>query len=232
MKLFRDKNFLIPLFVLIFLASGLVLISRSLKRDEKQNPNPKNVTIPEKTNPPNPISPTVETKYHYPISDYNNRIKVKSFGQYFTSSNNPPTCGRAFVGYHDGDDLEVTETELNSDVPVYAVADGRIRQVSTLSGYGGLLIMEANLNGQEVTMNYGHISLASTKVKTGDEVKVGQELALLGKGCSAETDGERKHLHFAIHKGSTIDVAGYIKTQAELTNWLNPKEELAAIGAK
>jgi len=44
----------------------------------------------------------------------------------------------------------------------------------------------------------------------------------LGKGYSDETDGERKHLHFAIHKGTKIDVRGYVQTKGELQDWLNP----------
>jgi murein DD-endopeptidase MepM/ murein hydrolase activator NlpD len=195
-------------------------------------PSPKPVSIPENKAPVNPIIPVVQIRYHYPISDYNNRIKYKAFGQYFIGTEPIPACGRQFTGYHDADDLEISEAEASTDVPVYAIADGTIRQISTVSGYGGLLILQVNLEGQEVTVNYGHVSISSVKVRVGDVVKTGQFLANLGKGCSMETDGERKHLHFAIHKGSQIDLAGYVPTQAELADWLNPKEELAKIGAK
>jgi len=46
---------------------------------------------------------------------------------------------------------------------------------------------------------------------------------VLGDHESAETDGERKHLHFGIHKGSDIDMRGYVAIEEELENWIDPQ---------
>ena len=57
-------------------------------------------------------------------------------------------------------------------------------------------------------------------------IKAGDIIGYLGQGCSQQTDFERKHLHFAIHKGDSIDVRGYVPTLNELSSWLDPKIEL------
>jgi len=56
----------------------------------------------------------------------------------------------------------------------------------------------------------------TTQVKTGDQ------MGILGDDHSEETDGARKHLHFSIYVGEKMDYHGYIQTQEELSNWLNP----------
>jgi len=47
-------------------------------------------------------------------------------------------------------------------------------------------------------------------------------MGILGDDHSEETDGARKHLHFSIYVGEKMDYHGYIQTQEELSNWLNP----------
>jgi hypothetical protein len=44
---------------------------------------------------------------------------------------------------------------------------------------------------------------------------------MLGKGHSPETDGVRKHLHLGIHKGTSIDIRGYVPTQDSVEQWLD-----------
>jgi len=51
-------------------------------------------------------------------------------------------------------------------------------------------------------------------------------LGNLGTGFSSETDGERKHLHLAIHKGSSVNILGYVQTKALLFDWLDPAKYL------
>jgi hypothetical protein len=46
-------------------------------------------------------------------------------------------------------------------------------------------------------------------------------LAVLGTGFSTETDGERKHLHLGIHKGTAINILGYVQNSSELNNWVD-----------
>lgn len=180
------------------------------------------------TTKPKTADPVI-SNYYFPINDFDNRIKYRWFGKYVDGTDTIPDCGAIFVGYHNADDLEVTSAEKSIDMPVYAVADGIIRQVSNVSGYGGLLVMGANIQGQDVTINYGHVRLSSITLKSGDTVKAGQKLGVLGTGCSAETAGERKHLHFAIHKGTTVNVRGYLPNQSELNDWIDPATFLRSL---
>ncbi len=177
-------------------------------------------------------APALKPAVYYPITNYQTRASRRLYGQKTTTSDNQGfVCGGRFNGIHDGDDLETTADEANQKVPVFAVADGAVRQVGRVNGYGGLLIIQYDLAGQTITANYGHISLSQTKLKVGDKVTAGQVVSYLGVACSTETDGERKHLHFAIHQGSSIDVAGYVQTQAQLDGWLNPKDLLKQLSA-
>ncbi|MCL4390115.1 MAG: M23 family metallopeptidase [Patescibacteria group bacterium] len=178
------------------------------------------------------IAPIPAPAFYYPITNYASRLQLRPFGQYIsTTDQKTVVCGAAFVGWHTGDDLETTPAEKDSPAPVYSIAAGKILQVSAVSGYGGLIVAAYTLAGQDVTAYYGHVNLTSALAAPGDNVAAGQKLADLGAACSAQTDGERKHLHFAIHKGPTIDVRGYVSTQSELSNWLNPALELAKLGA-
>ncbi len=179
---------------------------------------------------PPPISPAVPvttSKYFYPVSNYEQRITAKTFGQLVTAQDAKKfPCGAPFTGYHTGDDLEIFPTELSTDVPVYSIADGKIISVSHISGYGGLIVISYTLGSQPVTAYYGHINLASSLVKPNEEVKAGAKLAILGNACSSQTDFERKHLHFALHRGTQIDYRGYVSSQVDLSGWLDPNMEL------
>lgn len=140
-------------------------------------------------------------------------------------------CGASFIGYHDADDLEVTKAELNQPVKVHAIAAGIVREVAAVSGYGGLIVIQHTLGGRIVTANYGHINLATATVKQGDIVTPDEVIADLGDQCAPSSGGERKHLHFALHKGDAIDVRGYVVTRSALSAWIDPKQELESLGA-
>lgn len=189
------------------------------------------------TIPPLPPSPTVATTTTIspssttkltlspPINNFDGRLTKRWFGKYVTPLDNQGmACGKGFTGYHTGDDLEVSKEEINQTIPIYAIAEGQVKRIGFVSGYGGLIIIEHNLNGQLVTAYYGHIALSSSSLKNGDDVISGQQIAALGEQCSTQTDFERKHLHFAIHKGNQIDVRGYVPVKADLDAWLDPKK--------
>jgi len=179
---------------------------------------------PEPESEPAP-TPTV----YYPLPNYPPRVTERVYGTYYSKAKSGElACGGQFSGYHNGDDLEATPAEIDQEVPVFAIADGKVREFNRINGYGGLLIIEHTIAGQTMTANYGHVDLNQPKVTVGGTVKAGQVAAYLGAHCSSETDGERKHLHFSLHKGTIIDVKGYVQSQAALAEWLNPKEFLAA----
>ena len=72
-----------------------------------------------------------------------------------------------------------------------------------------------------MTVLYGHLKLSSVIVESGTELQRGQAIGSLGSAYSTETSGERKHLHLGIHKGTGIDIRGYVQKSSELSAWLN-----------
>ena len=155
-----------------------------------------------------------------PISNALARVTKKPFGFYVTPTNSTVSPEK-FTGYHTGVDFETWPSEANIDVPIYAVCSGPLRLKERANGYGGVAVQQCDLANQTVTIIYGHLRLASVSAKAGDQLIAGQPVAVLGTGYSIETDGERKHLHLGIHKGTVINIFGYVQNSADLANWLD-----------
>ncbi|HTX86626.1 MAG TPA: M23 family metallopeptidase [Candidatus Nanoarchaeia archaeon] len=155
-----------------------------------------------------------------PIADALARITKKPFGIYVSPGHSPVNPER-FTGYHTGVDFEAFASEASSAVPVYAICAGTLAIKETARGYGGMAVERCRIGGQNVTVVYGHLKLTSITAKVGEKLSAGEELAILGKGYSAETDGERKHLHLGIHKGTTINTSGYVSAAAQLSGWID-----------
>jgi murein DD-endopeptidase MepM/ murein hydrolase activator NlpD len=155
-----------------------------------------------------------------PISAATSRITKKPFGIYVTPQNSPVSPER-FTGYHTGVDFETTPAEANIDVPIFAICDGKLSLKESASGYGGVAVESCMLDGSPITVIYGHIKITSVTASVGDDLRKGEQIAVLGKGYSSETDGERKHLHLGIHKGTGVNILGYVQNKSQLANWLN-----------
>ncbi len=153
-----------------------------------------------------------------PVADFKARVTKKPFGIYVTPQNSP-IQPEHFTGYHTGADAEYQD--VTTDVPVYAVADGKVVLSEYASGYGGVFMIEIQLNGAPHTVLYGHIRPSSLP-KVGTNVTKGEKLAVLGTGYSTETDGERRHLHFAVLSNNRLDIRGYVQSKAELSGWIDP----------
>lgn len=153
------------------------------------------------------------------------RITKKPFGIYIAPKTSPIQPER-FQGYHTGADLEINPDELNVDVEVKSLCDGNFLMAKVASGYGGVAVQSCVLDGQATAVVYGHIRFSSVKAKIGTVLKKGDFIAYLGNAYSSETDGERKHLHLAIHKGTNVSILGYVQSKAELTDWLSPTQYL------
>lgn len=222
-KSMKKKQMVAVILSLLLLTGGVIWYLISLRNSNKTTTIPENVTPGSVQTPQGtPTTPTA-VKLYYPMTDFDGRIAFRTFGQLVKRSDAVTPCGAAFSGYHDADDLEVTAAEVSTEVPVYAISSGVVREVGPVSGYGGLLVLGTTVNGQDYTVYYGHISLGSTALVAGESVKAGQKLASLGAQCSTQTDRERKHLHFAIHKGPNVDVRGYVPNLSELSAWIDPR---------
>ncbi len=175
--------------------------------------------IPQTPQKPSPIP---EEQFVAPMDGALTRITKKPFGIYITPKNSPVQPER-FTGYHAGVDFETTAEEQEQDVQVYAICTGPLLLARVATGYGGVAVQ--GCSAQNVTVVYGHVKLASIP-NVGTMLKAGDTVGLLGKAYSSETSGERKHLHLGIHRGSAVNLRGYVRTKEELSAWMDIKEFL------
>lgn len=163
--------------------------------------------------------------YTYPIAEYTIQRTQKIFGQYIA-----PDSGDRFTGYHTGDDIEVPDKTV--EISVYVLTDASMVRKETVAGYGGVVILEFIDQGQTYHALYGHLDIASVTAAVGDTVHRGAVLGNLGDDASAETDGERKHLHFGLYPYTGTELfTGYVDNDADLALWVNPADWLRQHGA-
>lgn len=212
--------------VKIFLISTLLLAAGCSNNSPvavSTNPE-KNQALTTTSSPPTSPAPTPsqpKSDLAMPIGNALSRVTKKPFGIYVTPQNSPVQPEK-FKGYHTGSDFETTPDEQKSDVSIFAICNGKLIMKKYASGYGGVAVESCTLNGQPITVIYGHLRSSSIKPSVNDNLKAGDQIAVLGTGYSSETDGERKHLHLGIHKGSTINILGYVQNKTDLQNWLDP----------
>lgn len=161
------------------------------------------------------------SNFQAPIERTSERVIKKTFGTYIIPQTSPVQPER-FQGYHTGTDFEIFPEEADTDVPIYAVCSGKLLVKESVSGYGGIVVESCTAENDPITVVYGHLKLTSVPLKTGDDINIGDKIGILGKANSAETDGERKHLHLSLHKGRTADIRGYVGDRSELSGWLDP----------
>jgi murein DD-endopeptidase MepM/ murein hydrolase activator NlpD len=172
------------------------------------------------------LSPTkieIISVFSSPIANASSRVTKKSFGIY-VSPQESPVQPEKFQGFHTGVDFETFSIETDTSVLVKAICEGKLIYKESASGYGGVLVQLCTLKNEPITVIYGHLKLTSVKFNVGDLVKSGKVLGELGQGYSIETDGERKHLHLAIHKGTEINILGYVTFKNQLSSWIDPCE--------
>jgi len=183
-------------------------------------PAPQGNPVPPKSSQASSLNSQNIKTFAFPLPQGRARITKKSFGIFITPATSPVQPER-FTGYHTGTDFETFPDEQNTDVQVSAVCEGKVRFIGWVKGYGGVLIQDCTYQGKTVTVLYGHLKIASVTKSTGDVLSAGTAIGLLGKGFSTETDGERKHLHLSVHRGSAIEYRGYVPTFGELDQWIN-----------
>lgn len=162
-----------------------------------------------------------------PMDDTEDRPMLLTFGLYVTPDpeQNPIDPPERFSGYHAALDIEIFDGEEDEDVPVYAVCDGTITYAGFAGGYGGLVKQTCTLDGEDIVVLYGHLAI-SGMVQNGVTVSAGDTIGRLGAARSPDTDGNRKHLHLGMHRGTADFSLGYVQTEEELKNFLNPADVL------
>lgn len=227
------KRFAFPFVVIILLVGVFIFAIRSIYIHPKETNM--HTTAESNTNARDDVNVIVNNSnysvdnanqssviLHSPVTDAVSRITKKPFGIYITPATSPVSPEK-FSGFHTGVDFETLENEQNTHVEVFAVCDGVVKAIQRVSGYGGVLIQSCIINNEDVTVLYGHLALSSISFNVGDTVKPGDSIALLGAPYSQDTDGERKHLHLGIHKGTEINYKGYVSTESALSDWSNAK---------
>lgn len=124
-------------------------------------------------------------------------------------------------GYHNGLDFGQAHGS-----PVLSMADGIVAGAyAGNSLYGSHVAVKHRIGGKNYTSVYGHIIGTSIKVKQGDTVKAGQQIASIG----SEGMSTAPHLHFVLTAGdysaqasepgytggagNSIDPAAFLRTQ-------------------
>lgn len=160
-----------------------------------------------------------------PTRGFFSAITKKPFGIFVTPENSPISPER-FRGFH-----TAADAELPADTPVFAIADGVVIQSGRVSGYGGFVAIEHQRGSERFVSIYGHLDPARLPAQ-GVRIRAGEEIGVLGAAFSAETDGERAHLHFGMFIGSGLDVAGYVSSRDALARWRDPVAFLRAENAR
>lgn len=160
-------------------------------------------------------------RFSAPIDRAKDRVTKKPFGIFIDPKTSPVQPER-FRGYHTGVDFETFPEEADQDVPIRAICEGNLVEKRSVSGYGGVVTQACMLDGEPVIVLYGHLRLSSVATVAGDRLVAGEKLGVLGTDSSVETDGERKHLHLSISRGSGTDVRGYVSSESALSAWIDP----------
>lgn len=128
--------------------------------------------------------------------------------------------------YHLGEDVGAS-----AGTPVYAIANGLVKEAQSHSGYGGTVIIEHYTGSEHIVSVVGHMKSSTLAVSAGQEVSKGQLIGYVG--TSAENGGWSEHCHLGIHKGQYQSVttcdnhwiyAGYDYSGCTQNDWYTPTD--------
>ncbi|MGP4073981.1 M23 family metallopeptidase [Piscibacillus sp. B03] len=85
---------------------------------------------------------------------------------------------------------------------IKAVAGGKVTRSYNSDSYGQCIMIEHTVNGETWESVYAHLRNGSRKVKSGDHVKQGQVIGVMGD--TGRSFGQ--HLHFELHKGGNWNI--------------------------
>jgi hypothetical protein len=202
------KPALLPVIALVIIAC-LALASRLMPR----------LNTPARSLPAI-VQVTSTSTFGWPLTHALDRVTKKTFGMEIHPASSPVQPER-FSGFHVGVDFETTPDEADVDVPVSVICDGPLIKKGYATGYGGYALQACKLEGKDIVVLYGHMHLQTIVPVAKQALKRGDHLGMLGKGYSSETDGERKHLHLGVHRGTGIDIRGYVDNRSEIAQWVD-----------
>lgn len=99
-------------------------------------------------------------------------------------------AGSPGEAFHNGLDFVPGE-----GTPIYAIADGIVTKHDRDWSFGNVVVLKHDVNGMQFDSLYAHMQDASSPLKVGDVVKVGDFIGLVGDTGSSYG----AHLHLEIH---------------------------------
>lgn len=100
-------------------------------------------------------------------------------------------------GPRGGEQHQGTDFSAPLGTPIYAAHEGKVTASGPASGFGNWIIVDFD-EGKSSNV-YGHMQANDLKVKVGDTVKAGQQIAAVGN----EGQSSGPHLHFELWQGGT-----------------------------
>jgi len=137
--------------------------------------------------------------------------------------------GEAIGGglYHMGVDVG---GHLPAGTPVYAVADGVVKEAQVRTQFGLVVLIEHRPVGEDPNVSlYGHLDPDQVLVTPGQVVKVGDVIGVLGN--ETNNGGWPVHLHFGIYKAAYTGewvYYGHVYDQADVRYWDDPETYIPA----
>lgn len=113
-------------------------------------------------------------------------------------------------GYCSSDHRGLDFTAGNGSA-IFAVADGVVTASELGGGYGQYVFIEHEIAGQTVVSVYAHMQRGSSPVQTGDLVRAGDFLGLVGN--TGTSTGPHLHLEIRI-EGEFVDPFAWLKANA------------------
>src|SRR6266436_6778822 len=107
---------------------------------------------------------------------------------------------------HEGLDIRCLQRDKHGEPtdPVMATADGTVAYINTrssLSNYGNYLVLRHNIEGLEIYSLYAHLHEIRQGLKTGQSVKAGEVIAIMGRTANTHEgiSKDRAHVHFELN---------------------------------
>lgn len=146
---------------------------------------------------------------------------VWPLGVWNTSVHHGDAIGSGY--YHMGVDAGF---DLEEGAPVYAVADGQVKEAQVRSRFGLVVLVEHTLpDGKKIVSLYGHLKPGDIPKPVGAYVEAGERIGSLGN--ESENGGWSVHIHFGIHKdhytGEWV-YYGHVTDPGTADEWYNPEE--------
>ncbi|MBP1054198.1 M23 family metallopeptidase [Rhodococcus qingshengii] len=142
------------------------------------------------------------------------KVKPMKEGTYQLTSPFGPRWGTN----HNGQDFG-----SEAGTPIYASADGVVAEAGPASGFGVWIVLDHNIDGQVWSTVYGHMFEKDLLVKTGDQVKAGQQIASVGYNGEVSPPGPGgAHLHFEtwqggrLSGGTAVDPAPWVAASTDI----------------